>query len=86
MEGSPNLDALPAEDPDLRIFFCDSTLCADGVTRASFSAADIETICSKYSFSVRFLDFFVGRNRTDTQSRKLYSSGDPTVLTSYGEE
>lgn len=81
-----DINAVIAEEPDIRIYFCDSIRCEDGVMRASFAAKDVRAICSKHGFNVSFLDFFVGRNRTVTDAWKRYEDEhDPNRVTSYGQ-
>ncbi|TKX21547.1 hypothetical protein C1H76_6043 [Elsinoe australis] len=84
ISGSDSVEQiLQEDDPDIRIFYCDSKLCDDLVTRASFAVADLKKIFCRYNFSIVFLDRFIGRNRCTTGSRKLYDTVDPSRLIGY---
>jgi hypothetical protein len=85
ISGGQALDGILDEDPDLRIFYCDSMLCTDGVTRGSFTVEDIKKIFTHYDISIVFLDYFIGRNRPTIGSRKQPNPKNPSEILSYGE-
>jgi hypothetical protein len=69
----------------LRYSYCDSKLCDDLVTRASFAVSDLKKVFFHYNFSVIFVDRFIGRNRCTTGARKTCHPDNPSQITAYGE-